>query len=194
MIVQKERQASGAQVLPDVLGPHLRLLFVGINPGLRSAAVGHHFAGYSNRFWTVLSASGLVPRPLTYLDDQVLPQYGIGLMNLVDRATAGSEALSAAERQQGRTQVLHKVQQVRPQVAAFLGLTVAAAVLGPLRTRGRGKYAPQRPQVGLQPDLLEGASIFVLPNPSGRNAHYPFDTMVELCVMLRVHLAGCGNT
>ena len=108
--------------LSDHIVPGVRILFVGINPGLRSALLGHHFAGHSNRFWKVLYESGLVPEPLTYRDDWRLPSFGLGLTNLVARPTAGIHELTAQEYEHGRTQLLITIARCHPSVVAVLGL------------------------------------------------------------------------
>lgn len=168
--------------LPDRLGPNLRVLFVGINPGLRSAALGHHFAGFSNRFWKLLVDSGLVPEPITYLDDVRLPEWGYGLTNLVTRPTAGIDELGKAEYVAGRRTLTRKVATVKPKVVALVGVTVYramfdAAVLGPAKSL-----------VGLQPVNLATAVVYVLPNPSGRNAHYSYADMLRCYRGLRDYL------
>ncbi len=168
--------------LPDHLRPDLAVLFVGINPGLRSAALGHHYAGHSNRFWKLLTESGLVPCPLTYRDDWRLPTWGLGLTNLVARPTAGSDGLDQKELALGRRRLLHKIRRYKPRVVAVLGIGMAPLILAssgqPMRA-DPNVAAPIKPiRIGWQPQRLEGARIFVLPNPSGRNAHYPYSTML----------------
>ncbi len=104
------------------------MLFVGINPGVRSALTGHHFAGFSNRFWKLLFASGLVPEPLTYLDDDRLPEWGYGITNIVARATRGIDELRPAEYVAGRVRLRAKVRRHRPAIVAFIGITVYRAM------------------------------------------------------------------
>lgn len=139
------------------------MLFVGINPGVRSALTGHHFAGYSNRFWKLLFESGLVPQPLTYVDDDRLPEWGFGITNIVPRPTPSIETLSPDEYAAGRRRLQAKIRRVRPVVVALVGITVFRALFpdrrGPVR-------------LGLQQDSIAGAAVFVLPNPSGRNANF----------------------
>lgn len=167
--------------LPDHLRPGVRVLFVGINPGARSAAVGHHFAGYSNRFWKLLYESRLVPEPVTYEDDGRLPDWGFGLTNLIARPSRGIDALRPLEYVAGRKTLLAKIRRYRPPVVALLGVTLYG-VLFPDRSGARRSEQARRtrPRVGWQPDRLAGAKVFVLPNPSGRNAHYSYRQMLEL--------------
>jgi TDG/mug DNA glycosylase family protein len=155
--------------LHDRVGPNLQVLFVGINPGLRSAALDHHFAGPSNRFWKLLSESGLVPRRVTFEDDDRLPGWGYGITNLAARPTAGIGDLDARELLAGRDALVRKVRRLRPRIVALVGTTVYRTLFG---VKG-----PVRP--GPAPERLGGALVFVLPNPSGRNAHHSYAEMVE---------------
>ncbi|MCA9465721.1 MAG: mismatch-specific DNA-glycosylase, partial [Nitrospira sp.] len=115
---------KGVPGLPDYVAPGMRVLFVGINPGLRSAQLGHHFAGHSNRFWKLLADSKLIPIPLTYQDDFRLLEWGIGLTNLVARPTAGIHELSTQEYREGRTILFKMIEVYRPQIIALLGLGI----------------------------------------------------------------------
>jgi TDG/mug DNA glycosylase family protein len=144
-----------------VLVPGLAVLFCGINPGLYSAAVGHHFARPGNRFWPALYAGGFTPRLLTPSEEQELLQVGCGVTNLVARATATADELEPVELVAGRNRLARKVTRFRPQWLAVLGI-------------GAFRVAFNRPQatVGQQPELLAGAQVWVLPNPSGLNAHH----------------------
>ena len=166
-------------LLRDRIRPGVRVLFVGINPGVRSAVTGHHFAGFSNRFWKLLHASGLVPEPLTYVDDDRLPLWGFGITNVVSRATRGIDELRPEEYKAGRLRLRGKVRRYRPLVVACVGITVYRAVFP--------EHSGTVP-VGLQRARLEGARVFVLPNTSGRNAHYTFDRMLAAFTSLRIHL------
>src|SRR4029450_12859450 len=127
--------------LRDRIRPDLRVLFVGINPGVRSALTGHHFAGYSNRFWKLLYDSGLVPEPIAYEDDDRLPEWGYGITNIVPRATAGIDSLLPAEYVVGRVRLRAKIRRYRPRLVALVGVTVYRAICperrGPV-TLGRG--------------------------------------------------------
>jgi double-stranded uracil-DNA glycosylase len=124
--------------LPDRIRPGVRVLFVGINPGLRSSAIGHHFAGYSNRFWKLLYDAGLVPHPLTCEEDVRLPEWGYGLTNLVARPSAGMDELGLGEFRAGRRRLLAKIRRVRPKVVALVGVTVYRSLF---LSRGRSGLA-----------------------------------------------------
>lgn len=163
--------------LADRITPGVRILFVGINPGLRSAATGHHFAGPSNRFWKLLFESKLVSAPLTYHDDWRLPDWGLGLTNIIQRPSAGIDELKPSEYATGRKRLAATVARYRPQIVALLGVTIYRALLPD--TKG------QRISLGLQPAQLAATPVFVLPNPSGRNAHYPYKAMLSAFQCLR---------
>ena len=155
------------------------MLFVGINPGVRSALTGHHFAGFSNRFWKLLYQSRLVPEPLTYVDDDRLPEWGYGITNIVARATPGIDELKPEEYAAGRLRLRVKVRRYRPEIVAFVGITVYRAMF------------PERKgpvTMGLQDEQLSEAAVFVLPNTSGRNAHYSLGAMLEAFKALRTYL------
>src|SRR5688572_10559048 len=110
--------------LRDRIAPGLRVLFVGINPGVRSAVTGHHFAGFSNRFWKLLVESRLVPEPITYQDDRRLPEWGLGITNLIARPTPGIGDLRRAEYAAGWTVLERKIARFRPAVVALVGVTL----------------------------------------------------------------------
>jgi len=158
--------------LPDYLAPGLRILFVGINPGLRSAALRHHYAGPSNRFWKLLYEASLVPERLSYREDFRLPEWGLGLTNLVPRPTAGMEDLTPQDYAAGRLVLMRKVRRYRPRVIALLGMT-----LYPILFPREPKQSGRRP--GLQPVTLHESDIVLLPNPSGRNASYSYEAMLD---------------
>ena len=147
----------------------MRVLFVGINPGIRSSLTGHHFAGFSNRFWKLLYESGLVPERIGYEDDARLPEWGYGITNIVPRPTPGIDTLRPEEYVEGRLRLRRKVYRYRPEVVAAVGVTVFRALF-PDR---KGPVAP-----GLQPERLGPAAVFVLPNPSGRNANFSYAEML----------------
>jgi TDG/mug DNA glycosylase family protein len=159
------------RVLKDRVGSEVLVLFVGINPGIRSAAIGHHFAGYSNRFWKLLYESGLVPEPITTLDDRRLPEWGFGITNLVPRATPGIDSIRPAEYVAGARVLRRKVRQWKPEIVAFVGVTLYRLLFG-IRTGGR---LP----TGMQTERFEGAAVFILPNPSGRNANFTYAQMLD---------------
>jgi len=160
--------------LHDRIEPGVRVLFVGINPGVRSAQTGHHFAGYSNRFWRLLWDAGLVPEPITYVDDGRLPEWGFGITNLIARPSPGIDALQPDEYMAGWRVLERKVRRYRPAVMALVGVTLYRALL-PLLAPDRG---PERPVVGRQLQSVHGARVFVLPNPSGRNANFSYAEML----------------
>ena len=154
----------------------MQVLLVGINPGVRSAITGHHFAGYSNRFWTLLWESGLVPERITYEDDDRLPDWGFGVTNLIARPTPGIDTLRPAEYVEGWTILERKISRYRPKVIAFVGVTLYRAIL-PLLDHAQIGRAGKVP--GRQDITIHGARLFVLPNPSGRNANYSYAEMLE---------------
>jgi double-stranded uracil-DNA glycosylase len=149
--------------LRDVVPPRPRLLLVGINPGLRSGAVGHHFAGNGNPFWRLLHASGITPVALDWENDQRLGDYGIALTNLCPRATRTAAELTAAEIARGRRVLVGKAEAWRPAAVALVGVTLYRMVFGKVASAGPGP----------KPETLGGAPVFVVPNPSGLNASFP---------------------
>jgi TDG/mug DNA glycosylase family protein len=167
--------------LKDCVRPPVRVLFVGINPGVRSAAIGHHFAGYSNRFWKLLYDARLVPEPIRSEDDRRLPEWGFGITNLIPRATPGIDTLRREEYAAGERLLRRKVRRWRPEVVAFVGVTLYRAVFRP---------PPGAPvALGGQVETFEGARVFVLPNPSGRNANYSYAEMLAIYRKLRKAVA-----
>jgi TDG/mug DNA glycosylase family protein len=163
--------------LRDRIRLPVRALFVGINPGIRSSATGHHFAGVSNRFWKLLHESKLVPEPIGYLDDRRLPEWGFGITNLIPRPTPGIDTLRPEEYVAGERALRRKIRRVKPAVVVFVGVTLFRAVF----KRRPGKAI----SLGLQPELLDGARVFVLPNPSGRNANFSYVEMLAAFKSLR---------
>jgi TDG/mug DNA glycosylase family protein len=158
----------------------VRVLLVGINPGIRSAETGHHFAGYSNRFWKLLYESRLVSEPITYADDGRLPEWGLGVTNLVPRATPGIDTLRPDEYVAGARVLRRKVKRWQPEVVALVGVTLYRVLFS--------KRLSQPVGLGLQTEELEGARVFVLPNPSGRNANYSYQEMLAAFRGLRTWL------
>ena len=169
--------------LKDRIRPGLHVLFVGINPGVRSAMTGHHFAGYSNRFWKLLSDSRLVPQALTYEDDERLPDWNLGITNLIARPSPGVDDLRPVEYIEGWKVLDRKIRRYRPEVVALVGVTLYRAVLPQLD--GAPTARTRLNAVGPQPMRVHGARIFVLPNPSGRNAHFTYAEMLKAFVELR---------
>ena len=167
------------QRLRDHIQPGVLVLFVGINPGLRSAQTGHHFAGHSNRFWKLLHESELVSEPLTYREDGRLPEWRLGLTNVICRCTAGIDALDPVEYRQGVVNLKRKIKRYQPHIVAFLGVTIFR-MLFPSREQEKGPL-----DLGATTRQLGGARIFLLPNPSGRNAHYSYRQMLMVFRVLR---------
>jgi double-stranded uracil-DNA glycosylase len=154
---------AGMPRLRDILTSHPRVLFVGINPSLRSQQVGHHFAGPGNPFWRLLYAARIVPEELTYSDDTKLGLYGLALTNLCPRATRAASELGRDEIEQGARTVMRKIARLRPAVVAFVGATIYRHFCANRISGG----------VGPKPETIHGARVFVLPNPSGLNANFP---------------------
>ncbi|MGH9870502.1 MAG: G/U mismatch-specific DNA glycosylase [Candidatus Polarisedimenticolia bacterium] len=161
-------RAAAGKTLGDVIAPALRVLFVGINPGLYTAAVGHHFARPGNRFWPALHLSGFTPRLLSPFEEDELPALGYGITNIVRRATASAAELKREELKAGGRRLASKVRRYRPRLVAVLGI-------------GAYRTAFDRPEaaLGLQTEKLEGARLWVLPNPSGLNAHHQMEDLAR---------------
>jgi len=153
--------AAAGKRVPDVIAPKLRVLFCGINPGLYSAAVRHHFARPGNRFWPALHAAGFTERLLSPFEERELLNHSCGITNIVERATASADELSKKELRAGARRLERKVRQYRPRIVAVLGI-------GAYRTA----FTQPAATLGLQPQKIQGALVWVLPNPSGLNAHY----------------------
>ena len=163
--------------LRDRIQPGVRILFVGINPGQRSEAIGHHFAGYSNRFWPLLYESKLVSERLRAEDDRRLAEWGLGITNLVPRMTPGIDTLRAAEYVAGARVLRRKVRRFKPAIVALVGVSIYRSLFN-VRS---GTHV----SLGLQAESLEGARVFVLPNPSGRNANFSYGEMLDAFRALR---------
>jgi double-stranded uracil-DNA glycosylase len=174
--------------LPAYLAPGLSILFVGINPGIRSAKVGHHFAGPSNRFWKLLFEARLLPFPINHQDDWRMPNFGYGPTNAIARPTAGVQDLRTQDFLDGRQALHGKIMTYRPRLVALLGVSMARILLSLEHPEGKREQPIRHPlQAGMQCIAFSGAPVFVLPNPSGRNAHYSYPRMKELfCELNRV--------
>ena len=170
--------------LKDRIASDLRVLFVGINPGVRSAQTGHHFAGYSNRFWKLLNDSGLTPETVTYKDDKRLPNWQLGITNLIARPSPGIADLRPSEYVEGWKVLNRKIRRLKPRMVALVGVTVYRAIL-PLLHEASEVPNSRGSVVGLQPLRIHGAKVFVLPNPSGRNANFTYPEMLKAFVELR---------
>ncbi|MBV8993778.1 MAG: G/U mismatch-specific DNA glycosylase [Pseudonocardiales bacterium] len=164
------RLGKGRRVIPDVLpgpdGPPLRVLFCGINPGLVSAATGHHFARPGNRFWPALHGAGFTPRRLRPDEQHMLPALGLGITNIAARATARADELSNAELVAGGQRLRELVRCRRPAALGVVGITAY-----------RVAFASPRAAVGPQPGWGP-VLVWALPNPSGLNAHWSLAAMV----------------
>ncbi|QLY28274.1 G/U mismatch-specific DNA glycosylase [Nocardia huaxiensis] len=170
--------AAQDRTIPDVIGPGLRVLFCGINPGLYSGATGRHFARPGNRFWPALHRSGFTPRQLRAEEQEELLGLGLGITNVVARTTAKADELSAAELRAGGRELVDRVDRYRPRVLAVLGI-------GAYRTAfGRPKAT-----IGPQPERIGDTALWVLPNPSGLNAHYTLDALAAEFRVLRAAVA-----
>ena len=157
------------QAIADLVGPDLRVLFCGINPGTLSGELGLHFARSGNRFWKLLCAGGFTESVLLPAEQHTLPGLGLGITNLVDRPTAGASELSAAELRAGATQLEAKVGMVQPRCVAVLGLQAY-----------RTAFLRPKAVIGPQRELICGALLWLLPNPSGLQAHYQLPEMIEM--------------
>lgn len=166
---QDALEAARDGLLPDVFADDLDVLFVGINPSLYSAAVGHHYARPGNRFWPVLYDAGMTPRLLHPSEDHKLPTWGGGLTNLVARPTAKGSEVTAQELRAGGAILEDVVARHRPRVVAVVGITAY-----------RQAFSRRRAEIGRQLETLAGAQLWVLPNPSGLNAHYQRPALCEL--------------
>ena len=174
---QADLAGAANRTIEDVIAPGLRVLFVGINPGLYSGWSGYHFARPGNRFWPTLHAAGFTPRRLAPAEQRELLDYGCGVTNFVARATARADELSADELRAGGVRVERLVAAYAPQGVAVLGITAY-----------RAAYARPRAVMGRQPDLLAGRPVWVLPNPSGLNAHYTPASLAEVFRALRLEM------
>jgi double-stranded uracil-DNA glycosylase len=157
----QELQDSAGKIVPDLIAPGLKVLFVGINPGLYSGVTGRHFARPGNRFWPALHLGGITPRRFGPEDEQALLALGYGITAMVRRATATAQELRPEEYRAGAQQLEEKVRRYQPKLVCFLGI-------GAYRTGFRQPKA----QLGLQPETIAGVPIWVMPNPSGLNAHF----------------------
>lgn len=168
-------QAAKKKTLRDVIAPRLDVLFCGINPGLYSAAVGHHFARPGNRFWPTLHAAGFTPRLFTGFDDRGLLELGYGVTNIVPRTTATADELTNDELVEGGRLLRRKVLRYRPRFLAIVGYTAYRIAFDNRNATG-----------GLQPEPLGATNVWVLPNPSGLNAHHQPAELAKLFRRLRL--------
>lgn len=166
--------------LEDILSEHLAVIFCGINPGLLAAAQGHHFAGRGNRFWRTLHRAGFTPKEIKPENDRTILQYQCGLTAVVDRPTARADQLSLEEFSAAAVDFEQKIIRYAPRVVAFLGKAAYCALSG------------QRDIAwGLQPQTFGHASVWVLPNPSGRNLAFTQEQLVD--AYRQLHLAAIND-
>ncbi|HEV7923421.1 MAG TPA: G/U mismatch-specific DNA glycosylase [Thermoanaerobaculia bacterium] len=175
---REDLEAARGKTLPDVIAPGLDVLFCGINPGLYTAAVGHHFGRPGNRFWPTLHRAGFTPHLLKPEQQQELVAYGCGITNLVSRATTAAAELTDAELEEGGRILTAKVRFFKPRVLAIVGI-------GAYRTA----FARPRATTGLQEERVGETALWILPNPSGLNANYRPAELVELYRELREWVA-----
>jgi TDG/mug DNA glycosylase family protein len=162
------------KTVPDLVAPGLRVLFCGINPGLYTAALGHHFARPGNRFWPALHGAGFTPRLFKPWEERELLPLGYGITNMVARTTAAASELTADEYVAGGQRLTRLVSDCRPRVVAFMGI-------GAYRTA----FARPKAQLGLQPERLADAALWALPSPSGLNANHSLADLIALLRALR---------
>jgi double-stranded uracil-DNA glycosylase len=175
---KSELADARGRTIPDVLGPGLDVVFVGINPGLWSGAVGHNFARPGNRFWKALHGSGFTDRLLSPFEDASLLDANLGVTNLVARTTGRADELSADEIRRGTRELEERLAPLRPGFVAVLGI-------GAYRTG----FARPHAALGPQEHDLVGSRLWVLPNPSGLNAHHQLDDLIEMFRALREAVA-----
>jgi len=169
-----ELTAAKNKTVPDVIAPGLDVLFCGINPGLYTAAIGHHFGRPGNRFWPTLHAAGFTPRLFDPSEEQKLLPLGLGITNVVARASAAADELTDREIVAGGRKLTARVREFAPRFLAILGI-------GAYRTA----FAQPKAAIGLQPDPIGETRVWVLPNPSGLNAHYQGKDLVKVFRALR---------
>ncbi|HEX7177043.1 MAG TPA: G/U mismatch-specific DNA glycosylase [Pyrinomonadaceae bacterium] len=176
---KEELLAAAGKTVPDLIAPRLRVLFCGINPGLYSGAVGCHFARPGNRFWPALYAAGFTERQLSPFEERELLKSGYGITNVVERATATAAELSAHEFVEGGRRLAAKVERYRPRCLAVLGIGAY-----------RAAFALPKARLGRQDETIGDAVVWVLPNPSGLNAHYQPKDLARVFGELRSAVVG----
>ena len=171
---REQLAAAASKTVPDLIAPNLKALFCGINPGLYTAAIGHHFGRPGNRFWPALHAAGFTPRLFSPFEERELLPLGYGITNVVPRTTAAADELSDDEVRAGGEQLVAKVKRYKPRVLAVLGV-------GAYRTA----FDRPKAKVGPQDETIGSTQIWVLPNPSGLNAHYQSADLAKVFRQLR---------
>jgi TDG/mug DNA glycosylase family protein len=174
-----EISAAVGKTVPDLIAPGLKVLFCGINPSLYSAVVGHHFARPGNRFWPAIHAAGFTERLLSPAEGDEFLALGYGITNLVERATAGANDLALAELLAGPQQLERKVHQYQPAFVAILGIETY-----------RRAFGRRQATLGRQPETIGSSTLWVLPNPSGLNAHYQLGDLARLYGELKLATVG----
>ena len=171
---KEELLAAAGKTVPDVIAANLLVLFCGINPGLYTAAVGHHFARPGNRFWPALHKSGFTDRLISPFDEQELLNSRIGISNVVSHATASAAELTPEDFIAGGSTLAAKLKRYRPKIVAILGVGAY-----------RHAFGKPKAQIGEQAERIHDARVWVLPNPSGLNATYQLPELVKLLKQLR---------
>ena len=171
---REQRLVALGKRIPDVVAPHLDILFCGINPGLYSAAVRHHFAGPGNLFWPTLFAAGFTPRLLSAFEEAELLPLGLGITNLVARSTASADEIARDELHQGAKTLQRKVRRLQPRYLVVLGLLAF-----------RTSFNTPKAAIGLQPLTIGTTQVWLLPNPSGLNAFYQSALLTRIFAELR---------
>jgi TDG/mug DNA glycosylase family protein len=176
---REEIQAAEGKTVPDVIASGLKVLFCGINPGLYTAVIGHHFGRPGNRFWPALFSAGITPRLLSPYEERELLHYGYGITNLVARATATADQITKPELLAGGQILAQKAAEFKPSFLVVLGLTAY-----------RTAFGEPAAQIGLQTGRIAEAKMWVLPNPSGLNAHYTLPGLARLFAALKTAVEG----
>jgi TDG/mug DNA glycosylase family protein len=166
---KEELVAARGKTVPDLIAPNLHTLFCGINPGLYSGATGHHFARPGNRFWPVLHAAGFTDRLLSPFEEQELLKRGYGITNIVNRTTANAAELSLSELEVGAKRLTKTVLKYKPRIVAVLGVEAY-----------RKAFGRRNAVLGLQEERIRDSMVWILPNPSGLNAHYQVKDLTKL--------------
>jgi len=173
---KEEIRKAANKTIQEVIAPNLKILFCGINPGLYSAAVGHNFARPGNRFWPTMFKARFTDRLLSPSEERELLDYGYGITNIVRRATASADELSKDELIEGAKRLKSKVQRYDPGYLAVVGLTAY-----------RTAFKSPKAMIGLQEETIANTLIWVLPNPSGLNAHHQLPDLIKYFSALRLH-------
>lgn len=174
---KEELAAARGRTIHEVLATGLDVVFVGINPGLWSGATGHHFAHPRNRFWKALYRSGFTDRELSPAEDVVLPQYALGVTNLVGRTTAKADELTREELREGGAALIERLERVRPRAVAVLGMGAF-----------RNAFCRPKAILGRQMDRIADAELWMLPNPSPLNAQFSLDELAARLAEVRASL------